>query len=467
MRRITALLGVTAVATAVAATTSGAAAASSTVRVTNANDTGSGSLRAAVALANADPSVRKIELRPGLAPIGLATPVEVTGAQALQIVGNGGTLDGSALDGAADAALLVTGGGDLTVRTLTVQGTPQEGIEVRVPSGATGTTKIVLGAVQILGNRGHGVLVRDQANPDVTEPPDPAGSDAGLDVTVTGSRFSGNGFGALDRDGLRVDEGAGGSLRFSVTGSRFEGNGADGVELDERGDGGVAFDVDKTEITGNGAYDVTLEDLDDGMDVDESGVGSIVGRVTASRVSDNLEEGLDLNENDAGDLRVELSNVEASRNGEEGVDLEEDDDYAGGGDLTATLARVTADGNKGGDAGIKIREKGDGNLSSTVRSAHASDNDTRGIQLREDGNGDLADLVERSTTSGNASHGIDLDENDDGLLTATARRGTSSTNGGAGVRADQGGTGSGALQVTGMALDGNVGGAVVSNVPVG
>ena len=43
--------------------------------------------------------------------------------------------------------------------------------------------------------------------------PTPTDSAASVEVTVLGCRFVGNGFGVLDRDGLRVNEGGEGSLR--------------------------------------------------------------------------------------------------------------------------------------------------------------------------------------------------------------------------------------------------------------
>ena len=131
--------------------------------------------------------------------------------------------------------------------------------------------------------------------------------------------------------------------------------------------------------TQNGELDPS--DLDDGLDVDEVDAGDLVGKVAASSASDNFEEGWDLNENDAGDFRVEMTLAEASRNGEEGFDFEEDDDFQGGGNLVTKLVGIKADGNgaRGGDAGLKIRERGDGDLDTDIRNAQANGNLSGGI----------------------------------------------------------------------------------------
>ncbi len=326
MRRIVVLSVMAVVAAALAATAS-ASGGSSSVSVTNSLDSGPGSFRAAIAKASADPSIGKVEFRSGLGAIALLSPVVFSGGQSLDVAGNGARVDGASLAASAPEAFLVNGGGNLSVSRLTVQNAPQHGLTYQVPAAATGVKKVALVGVQALGNRGHGIQVNDQENPDDTT--NANGSSASLEVLVVASRFADNGFGALDRDGLRVNEGGVGDLRIAISLSRFEHNGADGVELDERSVGDVTFNVSATQITRNGSFDVTLADLDDGMDVDESGDGALIGTVLASAANDNFEEGWDFNENDAGDFRVEMTLAEASRNLEEGIDFEEDDDFAG------------------------------------------------------------------------------------------------------------------------------------------
>jgi hypothetical protein len=437
------------------------AGSSGEVRVTNSRDHGHGSFRAAVEKAN-EGGVDEIVFAWGLRPISLETPVVFSGSQSLEIKANGATLDGSALDASAPAAFLATGGGNLTIAGLTVRNSPQEGLTVDLPDDATGTVKVFLLNVAALDNRGHGILINDQVEPANTA--NPAGSDASLDVVVVASRFLRNGFGALDRDGLRLNEGGPGDLRAAVSLSRAEDNGADGMEFDERDVGDVRFLVSATQINRNGSFDVTLLDLDDGFDVDESNAGSLFGSVILSSANDNREEGFDFNENHEGDMRVEMTLVEASRNLEEGIDLEEDDDFQGGGDLVATMVGIKANGNgPGGDAALKIRERGDGNVDTRIRGSETNGNTHGGISIREDAAGTLVADVERATSNGNTGHGIDFDENSDGDLTAAMRNSTSINNGGAGVRADQQAPGAGTLTLEAVTVTPNTGGGVVAN----
>ncbi len=326
--------------------------------VTNSSDSGPGSFRASIERANGNPAITTIQFLGRTSTVELEQTVWFTGPQHLAINGSGATLDGSTAGG---PAFRTTGGGDLTVSNLTVRNAPAEGISVEVPSAATGTVRIRLVAVCIIDNAGHGVLVNDQDDP--ATPIVEGESAASLDVWIVGSRFVRNGYSVSDRDGLRVNEGGSGDLKITVTLSEAEDNAADGIEVDERGAGDVRVDMFGSRIMRNGKFDPA--DLDDGFDIDEAGDGSVLGSIRFSAANDNYEEGFDFNENDAGDLAVDMLLVEASGNGEEGIDYEEDDDFAGGGNLIARMELVRANGNRGGDAGLKIREKGDGNLDVT------------------------------------------------------------------------------------------------------
>ena len=426
--------------------------------VSSAADAGDGSFRAAVEAANADPSISRISFAQGIGPVSLADPVVFTGPQALVIDGNHGVLDGTSL-GAAESIFLATGGGNLEVRELTVQNAPGSGIEVQIPAASTGTLQYALVNLIALDNGGHGAVINDQLDP--LDVGNPAGSAASVVVRVSGSRFEGNGFGASDRDGLRVNEGGDGSLQVDIVGTVVKANGADGIELDERGAGDVVFDVQNTQFSFNGELDPA--DLEDGLDVDEAQDGSVIGRFVQVSANDNFEEGLDLNENHAGDMRIEMNTVETSRNGEEGVDLEEDDDFQGGGDLIATLRNVTASGNTGGDAGIKLRERGEGNVVADLVNPVGNDNAGAGISVREDAAGNLDAAIVGALATGNGSHGVIYDENSDGELSGALRAATASGNGGAGVRAEQATTGTGLLRVQSLTASGNVGGAISSS----
>jgi hypothetical protein len=439
-----------------------AAAPGSVAFVTNSNDSGPGSFRAAIDQASANQAIGSVQFLGRASIVSLQQTVWFTGPQSLTISGGGATLDGSNSGGPAFRA---TGGGDLTVFNFTVRNAPAEGISVEVPSVATGTVHVQLIDVDIIGNAGHGVLVNDQDDP--STPTLDGDSDASVDVSIVRSRFLSNGYSVSDRDGLRVNEGGNGDLKITVTLSQSEDNAADGIEVDERGAGDVLVEMFGSRIMRNGKFDPA--DLDDGFDIDEAGDGSVIGNIRLSAANDNYEEGFDFNENDAGDLAVDMLLVEANENGEEGIDYEEDDDFAGGGDLIARMDLVTANGNRGGDAGLKIREKGVGHLDVTVSGVEASNNLTGGISIREDAAGVLLADVKGATTAANTGHGIDFDENRSGssdlsgALTATVSLATSSTNGGAGVRADSQTPGMGSLLLKNVTADGNGGGVTTGN----
>lgn len=449
----------------------GLAANGATAFVTNSNNAGDGSFRAAISEANADPTIMNIEFRPGAGTIALSSGIVFTGSQDLSIDGKRAVIDGS---GAGGTAFKATGGGSLKVSNLTVQNAPGEGIAIEVPGNANGTLRVELKNVEITGNRGHGVLVNDQVDPSTEDgvQPNAAGSNASLEVVVQRSRFAGNGYSVSDRDGLRVNEGGNGSLTIRLTQVRAENNAADGVEVDERGSGDVVVHAVDTHFEGNGQFDP--EDLDDGFDIDEMNDGSIIGSLVNSTANNNYEEGLDFNENNAGDLRVDLVQVEASGNREEGIDYEEDDDFAGGGDLVTVMTGIIANGNgaDGGDAGLKIREKGAGELNVQATNVEASNNEIGGISIREDAQGSLVSSLWNARTQSNAGHGIDFDENrlntsDAGDLIAAVYDSNSSNNSGAGVRADQQTPGTGTLLLSHVVLSGNTGGPTTgSNVTI-
>lgn len=436
-------------------------------RVTSSADAGPGSFREAVLDASTDPSVGVIRFAPGLGPIKLLTPVTYSGRQALVIRGGGTRLDGNRL-GTGASALVVDGGGDVTLSELAVSRAPGNGITIKVPAGATGTYRVRLDRVVIRENGLHGILVNDQAEYfDDPLSTSEEGSAAGLLVEVVGSRFERNGFALIDSDGLRINEGGEGTLTALVRDTRFAHNGADGLELDERADGAADFTLRGSSLVGNGAF--TSEDFDDGIDVDEAGEGDLVGRLDDVLASGNFEQGVDLNENGPGDLRARMVDVRAIANAEEGIELEEDDDVAGGGGIEAELLRVTvrANGANGGDAGLKLREKGDGDLAARLVDALALDNRMAagedaidGILLQEDETGNLSADLLQAIARRNSGDGIQLEENEAGDLDGRIRRSTASGNDGAGADLAQAVPGAGSVEFVEFTAAGNADGAV-------
>jgi hypothetical protein len=435
-----------------------------TILVSSADDAGPGSFRDAVERANADASIGRIQFAGTGWTVALSATIEYTGPQDLVLDGNGVTLDAAGV--AAGPAFRATGGGSLRLSALRLHNSPGDGVAVDVPSSSSGTLRVSLHGVQIVGNQGHGFVINDQDDPSTTDgvQPNASGSDASLDVLVVNSLFERNGYSVSDRDGLRVNEGGAGSLSIVVRNTVARDNAADGIEVDERGPGDVTATIVGGIITGNGSFDPA--DLDDGFDIDEYDEGHVIAIVAATDASRNFEEGFDFNENNAGDLRVDLQLVSAEGNGEEGIDLEEDDDFAGGGDLVVSAAQVvtSANGvNDDGDAGLKIREKGAGNLRATLEGVKARQNRIGGISVREDADGTLTSSVAAAYASGNAGNGLDFDENGAGNLDATVVATTLLGNA-ADLRADEASDGVGSLRVsrvTFTTLGGNVAPSVV------
>ena len=460
MKRILAVIATILVVTACSestpagpATTAMAPAISATIAtgdviVTNSNDAGPGSFRAAITLANANPSIQTIAFEPGVNTIELQSTVLYTGSQDLTIHGNKATINGTNATGSAFR--VNTSGADLALNELTFRDTPGNGVHVEVLPGASGVVNVSLTDVDAIGNTGFGVLVNDQLDPSTQDGVQPVatGSDASVNVSAIRSRFIGNGFSVSDRDGLRVNEGGVGSLSLTLDQTIAEGNGADGIEIDERGTGNVNIDVTRTHFTRNGAFDPA--DLDDGFDIDEYDDGSIVGTVVNSSAVRNFEEGFDFNENNNGDLRVDFTDAEAYENGEEGIDLEEDDDFGNSGDLVTVMTGVTTFGNgDGADGGLKIREKQAGNLNVTLSNVISSHNIGSGIFVRESSGGNALVRIENVVSTSNKAgaldpfslgHGIEVLESGGGELTATIVDATVSANAGFGITADASGT---------------------------
>jgi hypothetical protein len=438
------------------------------VTVTNSNDAGPGSFRQAILDANANGAIQSIAFHPSVNTIELSSEVSYTGSQDLTISGNEAIVDGSNAGGTAFR--MNTLGADLTLESLTFRNASGQGVHVEVLPAATGTVRVTLTDVIADNNAGHGVLVNDQLDPSTVdeEQPNAIGSAASVEVVVTNSRFTANGFSVSDRDGLRVNEGGAGDLTLRLSGVRAERNGADGVEIDERGAGNVTIDVSGTSFTRNGALDPA--DLDDGFDIDEYDAGGIFGIVANSSANNNFEEGFDFNENNAGDLRVDMRSVEANGNGEEGIDFEEDDDFGGGGDLVTVMDDIRTFGNgDGADGALKIREKEAGNLTVTLTNIASSHNVGSGIFVRESSGGNAVVTVAHVVSTANRAgaldpfslgHGVEILESGGGDLTATISDVTASANAGYGLFAEASGSASATnVRGNGNAL-GSVGGIV-------
>lgn len=407
--------------------TAAPAAGTGTYTVTSGADSGEGTLRAGLEAGHS-----RFVVSPSVGTIEVASTLVYAGTRALSITGNGVALEGDGLE--ADL-LLVTSGADVTLRDLTLtdgggyalgepalDGTDEgsaSGLRVVVPAGATGTVDLTLDHVVVDGVSGHGVWVDDNA-----------GSPASVSAVVRGTTVVDAGYGAFDRDGIRVDETGAGDITWVSSRSLFTANGADGVELDERGDGSVFATSAGDSYTDNGGYCLPLVeagldpeenegllcvedgefDLDDGIDIDEADAGAIVSDFSRATVTGNYDEGLDWDEAGEGSVTSTVKDSVLSWNWDEGHKITEED----AGDLVVSLSRVSAVGNRNND-GLQFEEFGAGDV--VVRLTRVTVTDTPegdGVKVDETDDGDLEMTVVASVLARNDGQDLDLEQADAG-----------------------------------------------------
>lgn len=310
-------------------------------------------------------------------------PIRYTGDQPLIVVGRGATIDGASSGSfllehdlsatTSDATLLFNTAGNITIRDLSVVNSATRGIVVNIPDSASGDDIVIkLRNVNILDSMLYGLHIDDNSD----EFDDGiSGSEIGIDLTISHSSFVGNGTGAIDFDGVRVDERGEGDITALIRHTRIDGNGGDGIELDEAGSGDVDATVHHVSINDNGFYNA--EDLDDGFDIDEANGGSIRVQLLDVDVNNNMDEGLDFDESGAGDVYLKARFVDAKHNADEGVKVDEED----AGDIDVKFMHLSASHN--GDDGIQITETGDGFIESILRSVSAQENSKYGVKIEQ------------------------------------------------------------------------------------
>jgi len=340
------------------------------------------SLIDAIAAANADSSIHHIVFKRN-SHIALNAPVIYSGSQALALIGRGSVIDGSAagsfvLDDdltaiTEDGTLVFNTAGDLTLRKLTVANSATRGIVVNIPADAMGDDiKITFHKVSVLDSALYGVHIDDNAD----EFDDGiVGSEIGIDLKIRHSNFVGNGTGAIDFDGFRVDERGEGDITALIMHTHIDGNGGDGIELDEAGEGDVDATMFHVTLNANGFYDE--EDLDDGFDIDEADGGDIEVRLVNVEANDNMDEGLDFDEEGDGDITLSLNHVTALNNKDEGIKADEED----AGDLVARFKKVHVESS--GDDGIQFTEIGEGEVDVVLKKVTAIDNKKYGIKIEQ------------------------------------------------------------------------------------
>jgi hypothetical protein len=345
--------------------------------VTNEN-----SLRQAFDLASSNSTISKIVfLKNSL--ISLTEPVIYTGSQPLSLIGNDSVIDGSASGSfiyndqlnaiTDDGTLIFNTSGDIVIQKLSIKNSAARGIVINIPKTATGNNvSIKLDKVQIINSALYGLHIDDNVNPSDTSTP---GSKVGIDLKINQSTFFGNGTGATDFDGIRVDERGEGGINVFISSSNIDANGGDGIELDEAGNGDVKVTIHNVTLNENGFYN--SEDPDDGFDIDEADDGSIQSTLNFVNVNRNMDKGLDFDEIGNGSIELKLKNLTLNNNGDEAIKIDEEDS----GDIEAKLEKIGVDSNA--DDGIQFTELGEGNIDASIHHVSATNNDKYGIKLEQ------------------------------------------------------------------------------------
>lgn len=339
-------------------------------------------LLSAIAAANTGGTITKIIFEKN-SEITLTTPVIYTGSQPINLIGNGSTIDGSSAGSfvldtdltavTEDGTLIFNTSADIKIKNLSVSNSATRGIVVNIPDAAEGDDiKVSLNNVSITDSALYGLHIDDNSD----EFDDGvSGSAIGIELIIKNSNFTGNGTGAIDFDGVRVDERAEGSINAFIIDTHIDGNGGDGIELDEAGTGDVDAIMRNVTINDNGFYNA--EDLDDGFDIDEAGEGDIEVTLINVKANNNMDEGLDFDEEDEGDVEMKLRNVAALNNTDEGIKVDEKD----AGDIESKLIKVTV--NDSGDDGIQFTEIGEGSIETSLNNVTTNNNKEYGIKIEQ------------------------------------------------------------------------------------
>lgn len=459
-------------------------AEAATVVVTSNADSGPGTFRAAVQQANTNPSVTYIKFLTA-GPITLQSPVLYSGTQSLTLSGlyNWTVIQGSSTWPCAEPLFASTGGGDLTLISLSFSGNwCGDGVRVTLPD-VNRTVYITLNNVLMNGNDGNGLLI-------VENDQDCDSGDASINLNVLSSTFNGNsyyglwvreyGSGSLtvstkfssfndnyDADGLRASERCSGDLTVTTIASKFGGNDENGLRGDESQEGGVNATLSGLDATGNGDEGVDFDEDDDPFNPASIGTadddrdnedtasaadgpavascgagGNLTLTVNGGRANDNGSDGFELGESGCGSVYATFNAMVVSLNQDDGFDIEE----RSGGDLEFTVGSATTIDNNGhGDSdgdGVRLSELEYGSLiaritSSTVRWNGAVASDGDGIEIAEDGYGDVVLNIALTPVVGNRDDGLDLTEGECGDLDATLVSSTVSLNADRGVEGSQ------------------------------
>lgn len=340
------------------------------------------SLRAAIEAANADSGITKIVFAHN-SSIFLTQPVIYSGSQPLTLSGKNSTIDGSRAGNfiinedltatTEDASLIFNTAANITIKKLTIDNSATRGIAINIPSDATGDNiSVTLNHVSITNSALFGLHIDDNSD----EFDDGiSGSSIGINLNMNHSSVTGNGVGAIDFDGVRVDERAEGDIVAVIRHSIINNNGGDGMELDEAGAGDVDAILMHTQLNNNGFYNA--EDLDDGLDIDEANDGNINVNLIHVQASYNMDEGIDLDEMGQGDVDVNGRFVEANHNFDEGFKV--DEEQAGNIHLHIKHSNIS----NNGDDGMQLTEQGHGYVQAKISHSQANENSKYGVKVSQ------------------------------------------------------------------------------------
>jgi hypothetical protein len=431
-------------------------AAAAAAVVTNGNDAGEGSLRAAL-----ESGAREIVIATDQ-DIMITTPLVYDGDKSLSIIGSGQTVmtqeDITLLTMSNGASLTVIGmnfqgPGGFDIENQSTASSPGKGIFIDVRDDQTGTVKLVMKNVTVSDVANHGVHISDC---DLADDCGGGGGGAGggstaqIVVEADNVTIDNVGQGKFDADGIRVDERNNGNILFSATNSTFTRVGADGVELDEGQNGIVRATVIGSSFDANGDYcnpellepqlDAFLDgapdeaEFDEGEQVTEDDIpgppegfldnGCIEyaldlydsGFVEAYEYAIDVDDGFDIDEAGNGSLKAMVVDTTITDNFDEGIDFDEEDN----GSIEVVFVGTSASGNT--DDGYKMSESGNASVTGVVTMAVSTQNGGKGFVFEEEDNGNVDVQVFATQTSDNDDSddtGIEAVQEDVGSGTLT------------------------------------------------
>jgi hypothetical protein len=403
--------------------------------VTNANDSGPGSLRHAIEVQGAN----VIFIDPSVGTININATIEYSLESPLTLIGTEQTIATQ-----ANATLLaITSGANVYIQNINFEGPggwsilnrgdqgagpAGKGIFVAVRDDQTGTLEVMLNNVRVSGVANHGIHISDCSLADDCGGGGGGagdGSAASIQLVCNGCVVDDAGNGKFDADGIRIDDRGEGSITAVLNNSSFTNVGADGVEVDEGNNGDVWVSATNSVFNNNGGYcapdiiepfipdpnkaEFTLEEAVEIDAIPTAKPGSpddaCIERevdlypggifVESYEFSNDVDDGIDGDEAGPGSLNITMRDSIINDNLDEGVDMDEADS----GSIIATYNNTSAKGNT--DDGFKHSEADAGSIFGQINNSTATDNGGKGFVFKEEGDGDLAVTVVRSAAFNN------------------------------------------------------------------